>query len=99
MKIQSLVPIKLFLTSRPMKIPSTSTANSLTTFFLHEEDTADDILTYVHKVVSSALPDDPEFQGDIINQVLAKASGSFLWVKVVLETLQDKWHTKEERIN
>ncbi|KFY29271.1 hypothetical protein V493_02446 [Pseudogymnoascus sp. VKM F-4281 (FW-2241)] len=96
MKIQSLVPIKLFLTSRPMKIPSTSVANFLTTFFLHEEDTADDIRTYVHNVVSTALPDDPEFQGDIINQVLAKASGSFLWVKVVLETLQDNWHTKED---
>lgn len=96
-KMQSLAPIKLFLTSRPTKILLTLDANSLkTTFFLREEDTADDIRSYVHDEIIDALLDDAEFQGDIISQVLAKASGSFLWVKLALETLQDNWHTKDD---
>jgi hypothetical protein len=97
LKLQSLTPIKVFLTSRPMKIP-TSTANSsiISTCFLHEEDTYDDIRAYVKNFVTTALPDDPDFQGDIVNQVLAKASGSFLWVKLALQTLQDNWHTRDD---
>ncbi|KAI9774250.1 MAG: hypothetical protein M1839_001752 [Geoglossum umbratile] len=97
LKIESLTPIKLFLTSRPMKIPSTSVAdNSLTTFFLSEGDTNDDIRTYVQRLVRDALPDDQHVQEDIINQVLAKASGSFLWVRLTLETLQHSWHTQDD---
>lgn len=98
MKIQSRIPIKVFLTSRPMKIPSTSTnlSCSLTAYFLHEEDTVDDISAYIDNVVRNTLPDDTEFQEDIKAQVLAKASGSFLWVKLALDTLQDNWHTKDD---
>lgn len=97
LKMKSLVSIKLFLTSRPTKILLTPNANSLrTTFFLHEKDTADDIRAYVHNAISDAFPDDPEFQRDITSQVLAKASGSFLWVKLALERLEDNWHTKDD---
>jgi WD40 repeat protein len=98
LKIQSEIPVKLFLTSRPIKIPSVPVRSScsLTTCFLHEEDTHEDISAYVQNVVRNALPDDPEFQEDISSQVLAKASGSFLWVKLALDTLQDNWHTKED---
>ena len=96
LKLQSEVPIRIFLTSRPMKIPSAPSRSSLTTCFIREEDTHDDIVAYIQTVVQEALPDDPEFQADISDQVLAKASGSFLWVKLALETLQDNWHTKED---
>ena len=98
LKIQSLTPIRLFLTSRPTKIPSAllNSPSSLRTYFIHEEDTQDDIRAYIQNVVCNALPDDPPFQEDIINQVLAKASGSFLWVKLALEKLQDNWHTRDD---
>ena len=97
-KLQSLTPVKLFLTSRPMKIPSASlnVHSSLRTCFIHEEDTLEDIRAYIKIFVRDNLPDDPQFQENIINQVLAKASGSFLWVKLALESLQDNWHTRED---
>lgn len=95
--MQSLVPIKPFLTSRPTKILLTPDANPLkTTLFLHEEDTVNDVRSYVYNAISDAFPDDLEFQRGIISQVLAKASGSFLWVKVALERLEDNWHTKDD---
>jgi WD40 repeat protein len=81
-----------------MKIPSIheGSLSSLTTCFLREEDTHNDISAYIQNMVRTALPGDSEFQDDIINQVLTKASGSFLWVKLALDTLQDNWHTKED---
>ncbi|OBT65888.1 hypothetical protein VE03_05400 [Pseudogymnoascus sp. 23342-1-I1] len=95
--MQSQIPIKLFLTSRPTKILLTPDANSLkTTFILREEDTVDDIRAYIHNAINDAFPNDPEFQRDTISQVLAKASGSFLWVKLALERLEDNWHTKDD---
>ena len=98
MKIESLTPIRLFITSRPMKIPSTSASygSSVTTYFLSQNDTLDDIRVYVHDVVRDALPSDEQIQEDIIDQILAKASGSFLWVKLALETLQSNWHTQDD---
>ena len=96
MKIKSLSPIKIFLTSRPMKMPpaSASYVSSVTTYFLSEKDTWADIRTYVHTAVRDALPDDEQLQKKIVDQVLAKASGSFLWVKLTLETLGENWHTE-----
>jgi WD40 repeat protein len=98
MKIQSTIPFKLFFTSRPIKIPSIQegSLSSLTTCFLREEDTHNDISAYIQNIVRTALPGDLEFQDDIIDQVMTKASGSFLWVKLALDTLQDNWHTKED---
>ncbi|KAH0558740.1 hypothetical protein GP486_004616 [Trichoglossum hirsutum] len=97
LKIQSSTPIKLFLTSRPMKMPSSVTYNSyLTTFFLSKDDTDNDIRAYVEEAARDALPDDQQVQEDVINQVLEKASGSFLWVKLALEMLQDNWHTQDD---
>ncbi|OBT77285.1 hypothetical protein VF21_03407 [Pseudogymnoascus sp. 05NY08] len=96
-KMKSLATIKLFLTSRPTKILLTPDATSLkTTLVLHEEDTADDIRAYVYNTIIDAFPDDPEFQIDIISQILEKASGSFLWVKLALERLEDNCHTKDD---
>lgn len=98
MRIQSSTNIRLFLTSRPMKIPSTSLAfgHSLTTYFMSKSDTIGDIRTYANDVICNALPDDDKIQGELIEQVLAKASGSFLWVKLALETLEKNWHTEDD---
>ncbi|KAF4618408.1 hypothetical protein G7Y89_g14896 [Cudoniella acicularis] len=42
------------------------------------------------------LCDSAELGGDIIFVLLEKASGSFLWAKLALDTLQDDWHTKDD---
>ena len=99
MKIQSSTPIRIFITSRPMRMPSgwATLSASIDTCFLSEHDTIDDIRAYVRNAVQEALPDDePQLKDDIIEQVLTKAGGSFLWVRLALETLHDNWHTKDD---
>ena len=98
-KIQSTTPIRIFITSRPTRIPSgPATAGcSISTYFLSEEDTRGDIRAYVRNAVREALPDDEEqIRDDVIEQCLSKAGGSFLWVKLALETLHDHWHTQDD---
>ncbi|KAI9696263.1 MAG: hypothetical protein M1836_005816 [Candelina mexicana] len=98
-KIRSLTPIKIFITSRPTRIPSGPAAcgTQIFTSFLSQDDTRGDIRVYVHDAVSEALPDDEQqMRDDIMDQVLSKAKGSFLWVKLALKSLRDNWHTQED---
>lgn len=98
-KIRSMTPIRIFVTSRPMRIPSggATPGSPIRTCFLSEDDTGGDIRAYVRYAVREALPDDEQqIRDDIIEQVLSKAEGSFLWVKLALETLQDNWHTQDD---
>ena len=94
-KVQSLTPIRFFLTSRPMKMPSTLLEKS-SICVLTEMETLGDIRTYIQNVVRDALPNDPQVQDNVIRQMLMKASGSFLWVKLALKRLQDNWHTMDD---
>ncbi|KAL8881152.1 MAG: hypothetical protein Q9198_001587 [Flavoplaca austrocitrina] len=98
-KIQSLYPIRIFLTSRANQELSII-LRSPTEIIIHEKlssaDTLPDIKAYVRAVVDSALPCSYQFREDMVNQVLAKSSGSFLWVKLALNTLKDSWHTEED---
>ena len=67
------------------------------THFLSEDDTAGDIRAYVQNAVREALPDGEQWiRDDVLAQVLSKAGGSFLWVKLALETLHDNWHTQDD---
>ncbi|KAI9797040.1 MAG: hypothetical protein M1835_002290 [Candelina submexicana] len=98
-KVRSLTPIKIFITSRPTRIPSGPAAcgTRIFTSFLSQDDTRGDIQVYVHDAVSEALPDvEQKMRDDIMDQVLSKANGSFLWVRLVLESLRDNWHTQED---
>ena len=99
MKIRSLTSIRILITSRPTRISyGQATCRSLiSTYFLTEDDTRGDIRAYVHNAVREALPDDEnQIRNDIIDQVLSKAGGSFLWVKLALEALHDSWHTQDD---
>ena len=98
MRIHSTTPIKIFFSSRPMRIPSLVAGYSshVTTYFLAEGDTASDIREYVQRALQIALPNDEHMRRDITDQMLANASGSFLWVKLSLDTLQDNWHTQDD---
>jgi WD40 repeat protein len=98
LKVCPSTPIKLFFSSRPIRIPSMAAAygSSITTLFLSEKDTSDDIQTYVQNAVRESLPEDEEIQCHIVGQVLMKASGSFLWTKLAIEMLRNHWHTQED---
>ncbi|KAL9608785.1 MAG: hypothetical protein Q9167_006391 [Letrouitia subvulpina] len=79
-----------------MKIRSATCTSNIMTYFLSEWDTEKDIRTYIRKFVSEALPDDKQIQKDVTHQVLQKASGCFLWVKLALDVLQSSWHTQDD---
>ncbi|KAI9653689.1 MAG: hypothetical protein M1831_005717 [Alyxoria varia] len=98
LKIQSVTPINIFLSSRPMKIPTTSGSMnaSVNPYFLSEADTEGDIRTYVTRKIQDSLPEDDAIQTQIIDRILRKASGSFLWARLTLETLEENWHTQDD---
>ena len=98
LKIRSVAPIKIFLSSRPMKIPaiSGSTNTSVNTYFLSEADTKGDIRTYVTRRIRDSLPEDDAIRAQIIDRILQKASGSFLWARLILDTLEKNLHTLED---
>ncbi|KAL8657838.1 MAG: hypothetical protein Q9226_001523 [Calogaya cf. arnoldii] len=96
-KMQPISPIGVFFASRPVKIPPLQYRDAPPlTLFLAENDTLDDIHTYIQRSVESVLPDNQEIQTDVTQQILEKASGSFLWVRLALETLEHNWHTEDD---
>jgi WD40 repeat protein len=90
--------IKIFLSSRPMKIPAVSAGKEgcVTPILLSDGDTEKDIRAYVTTAIHNILSADEVVQHDLIDQILAKASGSFLWVRLSLESLSHNWHTQED---
>ncbi|KAL8657378.1 MAG: hypothetical protein Q9226_001974 [Calogaya cf. arnoldii] len=98
-KIRALYPIRIFLTSRvnqELSIILRSTPETIIHENLSSADTLPDIKAFIRGVVDSALPCSNQFREDMVTQVLAKSSGSFLWVKLALNTLNDSWHTEED---
>ena len=96
MKIRSVTPIRIFLSSRPTKIVRTLRAHalSITTFFLSDRETEEDIRTYISNTIRIILPANEQAQKEISDQVFKKASGSFLWVRLALDSLRDSWYTR-----
>ncbi|KAL8911682.1 MAG: hypothetical protein Q9172_007630 [Xanthocarpia lactea] len=96
-RMQPTSPIGVFFASRPVKIPTVPYQSAPPiTLFLAENHTYEDIRTYARRSVESVLPDNEQTQSAVIEQVLAKASGSFLWVRLALETLEHNWHTEDD---
>ena len=96
-KISSSTPVKVLITSRPIRIPSGPAlyGSTINTHILSEDDTCGDIRAFVSNAVHDALPgDEQETRKNIVDQVLLKAEGSFLWVRLVLDTLRENWHTE-----
>ncbi|KAL9120855.1 MAG: hypothetical protein Q9187_002593 [Circinaria calcarea] len=97
-KIRSATRINILLVSRATKNLIQEINHHLPTM-VHEtisnDDTVDDIRDYVRCLVQEILPSD-HAQEEIIQDILIKASGSFLWVKLALERIRDNWHTKDD---
>ena len=98
-KITSATSIRIMLVSRPTKdLLSVLSMNG----YLHREeiqtrDTAEDIQAYVSDAVSRIIPDNINgLRAKVIDSILSKANGSFLWVKLALERVKDNWKTPDD---
>ncbi|KAF3482204.1 uncharacterized protein GIQ15_04963 [Arthroderma uncinatum] len=94
-RIKSVTPIRVLLVSRETReISAALTLDDCRVY--HDEiridDTVQDIQTFVSTGIRGILPDD-KTRENVIEKVLSKASGSFLWTKLALERIKDNWHT------
>ena len=89
--------LRVFLSSRPMKLPFAPASKfSVITLPMIERHTACDVRLFVHKSLQEFLPDDDLIREGLVNQIMSKAQGSFLWVRLALETLESNWHTFDD---
>lgn len=95
-RLPSDIPIRVLLISRPMKSSRSLLTRPVLQESLDVHHTSDDIRYYVHEHLSQALPDDLELLETLSREVIAKAHGSFLWVRITIDGLQNSWHTKED---
>lgn len=95
-KIRSSTKINILFFSRPSKEMMQDMARYLPTR-VHEhivsDDTFEDIGEFVRHSVRQILWNDPE--DDMVETILRKAAGSFLWVKLALERIKNDWHTRD----
>lgn len=94
--IQSRTPIRIFMTSRPLKGLTSWDQTRTLTYFLRPSDTTQDMANYVTRAVQNGVPDDPVTQKFVRDEILSRASGSFLWARLALEIIQDSWHIKND---
>ncbi|SPQ25797.1 fd481706-75f0-48d7-87ec-5e8d11456a24 [Thermothielavioides terrestris] len=95
-QMQSYSCIKIMLLSRPSKdITSALAQKGKAAIFdtITVRDTAADIRRYVRSVVTEALPAESLIREEIIERILARTEGSFLWARLVLDRLHHDWHT------
>jgi WD40 repeat protein len=89
-KVNKNFPLRVFISSRPSgpidrlfsqeKIQVSRIETSI-------EDSRDDIRLILN-AKTQYLIDDDEFRGDIVEQILNRSNGSFLWVALVLKELE-----------
>src|SRR5204863_5610794 len=99
MQMRPRTCIKLLFLSRPIKEVTNLTTSCMDLVCydsISVMDTIDDIRAYVRCVVHESLPNDKGIQEDIIDKVVTKAEGSFLWAKLALNTLRENWHTQDD---
>lgn len=90
--------INVLLVSRSTK----ELARDFNDYFLPEvvhdvisvDDTEADISGYVGASIHKTIPG--EYAEDVIKDILGKASGSFLWVRLVLGEIRDNCYTRED---
>ncbi|KAI4136572.1 MAG: hypothetical protein LQ341_005546, partial [Variospora aurantia] len=97
-RIKAVVRINVVLLSHTNKDRLSGIRSFLPTI-VHEtitaDDNKDDIREYVTSSIQRILPEDPA-QEEIVQEILSKALGSFLWVRLALARNSDNWHTKDD---
>lgn len=96
-KIPSHMPIRVYLSSRPLlQEISLLESSQVISYVMQGSDTSEDVRIYTQNAVRNAIPDNPILQKHVIDQMMENSSGSFLWVKLALEALQESWHTEKD---
>ncbi|KAK4102353.1 hypothetical protein N658DRAFT_470033 [Parathielavia hyrcaniae] len=95
-QIRSCSCIRVLILSRPNKdiagvVAQRPEAAMLDTITIR--DTEHDIRKYVRSVVTATLPKQSHILVEVINQIVSKTEGSFLWARLALDTLHHNWHT------
>jgi WD40 repeat protein len=93
--VDSRMRLKILLVSRPTtdiimrikQLPFKCTKHQLSTI-----DTYDDIRAYVEDAVGSMIPKGVTSRQRIVDKILTKASGNFLWVALATKDLEESWH-------
>lgn len=97
-KVRSATRINVLLISRPTKDLTKDVGDLLPTLTqerISAGDTIEDIKDYVRASITKILPGD-ESQEEVVSDIMSKASGSFLWVKLALDRIGDNWYTRDD---
>jgi WD40 repeat protein len=95
-RVRSASPIRLFFTSRPTKGIALFKDKRVISYLLQPADTAREMRTYTVATVGTIFPDDKTRQKTVVERILRRAEGNFLWVRLILNALQERWHTEED---
>ncbi|KAI4266873.1 MAG: hypothetical protein LQ337_008624, partial [Flavoplaca oasis] len=89
-KIDHVVPVKLFITSRfTTELERLIAPLHPVTEQVTPEDTTQDIRAYVETYLDSLPGENKEEQTDLAESIIAKSSGCFLWAVVVIHQLKE----------
>ena len=87
--------IRILLISRPIH-NITMRVNRLQIKYavhqLSEADTYNDIRAYVEDAISNVIPKGISSRQKIVDKMMQKAAGSFLWVSLATKDLEQNWH-------
>ncbi|MCJ1384404.1 hypothetical protein MMC17_007520 [Xylographa soralifera] len=96
-KIRSATRIKVLITSRATKELAKEITDlpSIAHETISTKDTVQDIQSFVRDSLQKMSLDDTS-RSQVIQEILLKASGSFLWVNLALRKIIDNWYTKDD---
>lgn len=97
-KLDGSIPLKLLITSRDAPNPNpinSQSVNQILRMSISTSDTSSDLQSMVKEIASSFVAVNKKERELLVQLILKKSCGSFLWTRLVLEELQ-KTHTKSE---
>jgi WD40 repeat protein len=89
-KVDKNFPLRVFISSRPSGLIDRLFSQEkiqVSRIETSTEDSKDDIRLMLNAKIQYLIDDD-EFRGDIVEQILNRSNGSFLWVALVLKELE-----------
>lgn len=96
--IDSRVPLRIFLTSRKtqgIERDFGQLAKGVAHLEILISDTLEDIRSFIVARMDRLPVDDNESGANLINKILAKSNGSFLWVRLVIQELEYAWSEED----
>lgn len=92
--VESIYPLRLLMTTRPspnirheiLQLPNHSGAGSIVTT-ISWENSESDIRSYVESRLSTWKDKYPEMHRRLVESIMSRANGCFLWVRLVLDSI------------